>query len=328
MDLKFIQPEQEAFLRKKHYIRSNETVEDRYYEIVERVRYYESEGYPEGLADRVQRYLFEGILSPSTPVLANFGRKKEKGSTPLPVSCNIIGVENSIQGIYGANLEAAMLSKLGAGVGIDFTNVFEEGTQIAEDFFTNPKMDWIEAIIDTTQKVSQNSVRRGYGVPFINILDKEFFTLLKRIDKNNPNEFDTMVDNNVGIVIPTGFMSEMLGGNKEYQKRWYELLKTRKKSGQAYILFEENCNKNQSEVYKRLGHSVNQTNICTEALVPYYSDKTFACVLSALNLVHWDIIKRDPQIIKDCFTFLDIINEEYIWLSKGIVGLDKARRSE
>ena len=80
----------------------------------------------------------------------------------------------------------------------------------------------------------------------------------------------------------------------------------------------KNCNKNQSPVYKILGHTVSSTNICTEITTPKYDDKSFVCVISSLNLVHWDKIKADPQIIKDAFMFLDICVSEFIKLTEGV----------
>lgn len=318
--------EQIEFLENKHYLATGETLEERIKSIADVVRGYESL-YSEGLGDRIQGYIEKQILSLSTPQWANMGRKKDKGTTPLPVSCNIITYPNSIQGIYYGHGEAAMLSKLGAGVGASFLHVAEKGTKVEEGFYTNPKLDWIEDFVGTTQKVSQGSQRRGYGVPFISIDDSEFYKLMERVAKNNPNPEDKLVGNNVGIVLPLGFRERIRNGDTEARKRFLMVLQERKDTGSVYLVDVENMNKNQSPVYKNLNQLVDATNICTEGVTPSYPDKTFACVLSSLNLVHWDTIKANPQIIKDCIMFLDIVNEEYIRLTDGIPFLEKARKS-
>lgn len=318
--------EQLEFLKNKNYLQENETLDDRISEIVSVVEKYENK-YSEGLSKRVKGYIYNQILSLSTPQWANMGRKKEKGTTPLPVSCNIITYPNSIQGIYYAHGEAAMLSKLGAGVGASFVNVAAKGTKVEEGFYTNPKLDWIEDFVSTTQKISQGSQRRGYGVPFISIDDPEFYDILQRAGKSNPNSHDPLVENNIGINLPFGFKERVRGGDKEAQKRFLTVCQERKDIGKIYIVDEENLNKNQSPIYKQLNHKVNSVNICLEACTPSYDDMTFACVLSSLNLVHWDIIKKDPQIIKDCIMFLDIVVEEYIRLTENVPFLDKVRKS-
>jgi ribonucleoside-diphosphate reductase alpha chain len=319
------QTKQIEFLKKKNYLKGNETLDQRITAIRDLVFEYEKD-YSEGLADRIKGYIEKQIFIPSTPQWTNLGRKKEKGSNPLPASCYILGVQNTIQGIYYSLGEAAMMSKLGGGVGADYTQIYDKGTKLEEGFFTNSKLDWAEDIARAGQKVSQGSSRRGYVVPFISIEDKEFYDLLERASKKNPDKKDPFVDNNVGIILKDGFW-EKIKKDKELGKRFLDLMKIRQSSGKVYILDEANCNKNKSPVYEKLEQAPSSTNICTEALSPIYPDKSFVCVLSSLNLKHWDIIKDNPQIIKDALMFLDINVSEYIKLTEGVPFLEKARRS-
>jgi len=264
MKLDWIKEPQLEFLREGLYIEKNETPEIRVEEIVERVRSYEGQYKWPGLADIISEMIEKNYLSLSTPCLSNFGRKVKEGSntTPLPASCNIITVPNSIAGIALSNSEVKMLSKLGAGVSSGYLNVSQKGTELSEGFYTNAKLDWIEDDVSAAQKVSQGAKRRGYNTPYLSILDKEFYDLLKRIDKNNPDKTDPLVNNTVGIVLPSGFWAEVDGGNKEYQKRMIAALKQKQKTGRLYFLDVDNCNKNCSPVYKKLGMEINLSNIC------------------------------------------------------------------
>jgi ribonucleoside-diphosphate reductase alpha chain len=318
--------EQIEFLKTKSYLKKGETLEDRINDIYNVVKKHEHK-YSEGLADRIKDMIERQILSPSTPQWANIGRPARANSTDLPCSCNIITVPDSIAGIYYSIGETAMLSKLGAGVGSDFSGVSDKGTYLDEGFYSNSKLDWIEDLVRASQKVSQGATRRGYSVPFISIDDSEFYDLLKRVHKTNSDKKDPFVDNNVGIILPKGFRERIANKDIEARKRFLYVLQLRQADGKIYLLDVENCNKNQSPVYEKLGHLVSATNICTEAITPKYNDKTFACVLSSMNLVHWDIIKENPQMIKDAFMFLDITVEEYIELTEGVAFLEKARRS-
>lgn len=318
--------DQIEFLRKKNYLKKDQTIEERLKIVGDVVRKYEKR-YSEGLADRLEDLIYKQIFCLSTPQLANLGNYSKKGSSPLNASCNIITVPNSIQGIYYSIGETAMLSKLGAGVGANFINVADKSTLLQEGFYSNSKLDWIEDLVRASQKVSQSSVRRGYAVPFISVEDKELDDFLERLDKKNPNKKDPFVDNNGGIIIPKGFRQRVKQGDREAQRRFLKVLEARKEKGKIYLLDVENCNKNTSPVYTKLRQEVNSTNICTEVLTPSYNDKTFTCVIASLNLKYWDIIKENPQIIKDAIMFLDIMVEEYITLSEGIPFLEKARRS-
>lgn len=325
MKLSWLGKPQIEFLREGRYILENETPQERYKEIVERIRDYEEVYQEQGLADRMEVWLDGNYIHVSTPVLANFGRKFPKGKTPsLPASCNIVTCNDSIEEIWGSDKEIANLSKGGAGVGIDVTRVAQKGTLLSEGFFSNSKLDYIERFVDTAQKVSQGH-RRGYCTPFIGIEDADFDDLMKRIDKTNPNKFDVLANNTVGVILPLDF-DERIKTDKELQRRYMLVLNERIKTGRVYLVHLANMNKNSSEVYAKLNLLIETTNICTEFVQPLFEDMTSVCVLSALNLVHWDYIKDNQQIIRDLFIFLDIVNEEYVKLTENIKGLEKAHR--
>ena len=327
MELKFLEEAQIEFLREGQYIKNDETPQQRFKQVVDKVREYESI-YSEGLADRIEYMIDKNIFSLSTPSLANFGREFDENakSHELPASCYIVTVGNSISEIYNSLGQTAMASKLGGGVGTDYQLVTQKNTKLEEGFYSNSKLDWIEDSVRTAQKVSQGAVRRGYNTPFISILDEDFYDLMKRVDKTNSDKSDPLVNNTIGIILPSGFRDE-ISTNEEYKKRYLMVLKARLKSGKVYMLDTDNANKNSSPVYTELGLTVCATNICTEFLQPLFTDMTSVCVIGAMNLVHWDEIKENPQMVKDAFMFLDIMNEEYIKLTEGVPFMEKARKS-
>ena len=191
--------EQLQFLKKKHYLGKEETLDERIKTIGNVIKTYEKKYKNPGLGDRIESYIKEQIFCPSTPQLSNLGKYSEKGTSPLNCSCNIITVPNSIQGIYYSIGETAMLSKLGAGVGATFIKVTDKNTLLTEGFYSNSKLDWAEDLIRASQKVSQAAIRRGYAVPFFSIEDVEFYDILERASKKNPDKHDPFVDNNIGF---------------------------------------------------------------------------------------------------------------------------------
>jgi ribonucleoside-diphosphate reductase alpha chain len=219
-----------------------------------------------------------------------------------------------------------MMSKLGGGIGSSYINVVEKGTKLDEGFHSNSKLDWIEDGLRSSQKVSQGAVRRGYSVPSIYITDVEFYDFMERLDKKNPDSKDPLVRNTGCIVLPKGFWKDF-EEDSELKKRFLILIQKRKSKGKIYILDVDNCNTNQSEVYKNLELEVNATNICTEALTALDDRYSFVCMLASLNLVKYDEIKSDPKIIRDCYIYLDIMVSLFIDLTEGVPFLEKARRS-
>lgn len=327
MKLEFLKEPQLKFLREGQYIEKDETPQQRFQDIVDKIREYEHL-YSEGLADRMEYMLDKNIFSLSTPALANFGRKEKEGSNTqdLPASCNIITVGDSIADISYSNAEVKMISKLGGGIGSNYIRVAQKGTRLAEGFYSNSKLDWIEDDVRSAQKVSQGAKRRGYDTPFIDIMDNDFYDLMKRVDKGNPDKNDPLINNTVGIILPIGFRDK-LKTDPEAKKRYVAVLKARQKTGKVYMMDVDNSNVNSSPVYKKLGLKVETTNICTEFLQPLFNDMTSVCVIGAFNLNYWDEIKENPQMVRDGFMFLDIMNEEYIKLTEGVPFMGKARRA-
>lgn len=59
-------------------------------------------------------------------------------------------------------------------------------------------------------------------------------------------------------------------------------------------------------------------------MLPSNEDLNFVCVLSSLNVLHWDRIKANPKYIFWATVFLDCINSEFIERAKGVEGLEKS----
>ena len=64
---------------------------------------------------------------------------------------------------------------------------------------------------------------------------------------------------------------------------------------------------------------------CSEISLPSSEDETFTCVLSSLNLLHWDQIK-ETDAIEVLTMFLDTVNEEFVRKSESQEYLERARK--
>jgi ribonucleotide reductase alpha subunit len=64
---------------------------------------------------------------------------------------------------------------------------------------------------------------------------------------------------------------------------------------------------------------------CSEISLPSSDDETFTCVLSSLNVLHWDEIKH-TDAIEVMTMFLDTVNEEFVRKSEGQEYLKRARQ--
>jgi ribonucleoside-diphosphate reductase alpha chain len=272
------------------------------------------------LEERFFDIMWKNWLCPASPVLSNMGTTRG-----LPISCNSIHVDDSVDSIFSKVHELAMLSKNGAGVGIYFGDIRGRGADIRGNGRSEGVVPWMKVYDSTIVSVSQGSTRRGAGAAYIPVrhLDIEEFINIRRPtgDMNR-----RCLNLNHGICIDDAWMKEMLGGDQEKRLLWQDILKNRIEGGEPYLFFSDNVNNANPECYKANGLSVKTSNICTEIFLhtdPYHS---FVCCLSSLNLVKWDEWK-DTDTVELTVRFLDAVLEEYIQKSATQPGLEASRRS-
>ena len=69
------------------------------------------------------------------------------------------------------------------------------------------------------------------------------------------------------------------------KKKWGKLLQKRKQStGEPYIMYKGNTNKQNPKMYKKNGLKVHMTNICSEITLHTDENHSFVCCLSSVNL--------------------------------------------
>jgi ribonucleoside-diphosphate reductase alpha chain len=120
-------------------------------------------------------------------------------------------------------------------------------------------------------------------------------------------------------------MHKALGGNKPAQDLLLEVYKTRLETGEPYIFFTDNINKNNPECYKDKGLKVSTSNICSEIVLHTDEEHSFVCCLSSMNLTKWDEWK-DTDAVYLATMFLDAVMSEFIEKANGMPGFDRAVR--
>ena len=102
--------------------------------------------------------------------------------------------------------------------------------------------------------------------------------------------------------------------------------KKRKATGEPYIMFKGNTNKNNPEMYKKNGLKVFMTNICSEIVLHTDESHSFVCCLSSLNLAKYDEW-RNTDLVYTATMFLDGVLSEFIQKAKNMRGFENAVRS-
>ena len=299
------------------YLLTGETPKDAYWRVASTVarRLYKPE-----LSETFFDYIWKGWLNLASPVLSNTGT--DRG---LPISCFGIDVGDSIREIGGKNLEMMLLAKHGGGVGIGINMIRPAGAKITGNGTSDGVVPFCKIYDSTILATNQGSVRRGAASVNINIEHEDFEEWLEiREPKGDVNR--QSLNLHQCAVVGDKFMRRLEQGDSDARKRWSKLLQKRKATGEPYILFKGNTNKNNPAAYKDNALKVHMTNICSEITLHTDESHSFVCCLSSLNLTKYDEWKN-TNLVYHAIWFLDGVLEEFIQRSKGLKGFENSVRS-
>jgi ribonucleoside-diphosphate reductase alpha chain len=208
------------------------------------------------LADKFFDYIWRGFLNLATPVLSNTGT--DRG---LNISCFGLDISDSIYDIGSKNLEMMLLAKHGGGVGVGFNRIRPAGTVIKNNGTSDGVVPFTKIFDSTILATHQGGVRRGAASSNLNIEHKDFEDWLEiREPKGDVNR--QSLNLHQCAVVGDKFMRKLEDGDPEARRKWGKLLQKRKATGEPYIMFKGNVNKQNPESYKKNGLKVHMTNIC------------------------------------------------------------------
>ena len=296
----------------KGYLLAGEKPKDAYWRVASRVA--QRLNKPQ-LASKFFDYIWKGWLNLATPVLSNTGT--DRG---LPISCFGIDVADSIYDIGSKNLELMLLAKHGGGVGVGINQIRPAGSTIAGNGTSDGVIPFAKIYDSTILATNQGSVRRGAASVNLNIEHKDFEEWLEiREPKGDVNR--QSLNLHQCAVVGDKFMRKLQDGEPDARRKWGKLLQKRKATGEPYIMYKGNVNKQNPDAYKKNGLKVHMTNICSEITLHTDENHSFVCCLSSVNLSKYDEWK-DTDLVYTATWFLDGVLEEFIQKAKNMKGFE------
>jgi ribonucleoside-diphosphate reductase alpha chain len=254
-----------------------------------------------GFADKFYYYMSEGFYSLASPVWSNFG--KERG---LPISCFGSHIDDDIGNILYTQSEVGMMSKLGGGTSGYFGKIRHRGAAIKNNGEASGAVHVMRLFESMVDVVSQGSVRRGRFSPYLPIDHPDIMEFLEIGTEGNPIQELTH-----GVTVKNDWMQEMIDGDVDKRTIWAKVIQSRGEMGYPYIFFTDNANNGAADVYKDKNLPIYASNLCTEIMLPSNHDWSFVCVLSSINLVHYDKWK-DTDAVETMVYFLDALITEFL----------------
>ena len=272
-------------------------------------------------AQRLYEYSSKHWLSYSTPILS-FGRSRRG----LPISCFLPYLHDSAEGLVDCLAEVNWLSMLGGGIGIGL------GIRSADDKSTGI-MPHLRTYDASSLAYRQGRTRRGSYAAYLDISHPDVPIFLEmRKPTGDPNM--RCLNLHHGINITDDFMhlieQAMLDPNFDdtwefkdphsgevrdtisAKLLWQQILEMRMLTGEPYIHFIDTSNRLMPQFQKDLGLKINQSNLCSEIILPTDKERTAVCCLSSVNLEYYDEWKNDPLFLRDMAEMLDNVLEYFI----------------
>lgn len=280
------------------YLTPGVTAEERIREIADRAE--QILNIP-GYSDKFYHYMSEGFFSLASPVWSNFGKKRG-----LPISCFGSHIGDDMGNILYTQSEVGMMSKLGGGTSGYFGKIRHRGAEVKNNGQASGAVHIMQLFESMVDVVSQGSVRRGRFSPYLPVEHPDIMEFLEIGTEGNPIQELTH-----GVTVTNQWMEEMIAGDEAKRSIWAKVLQRRGEMGYPYIFFKDNANNGAADVYKDKDLPIYASNLCTEIMLPSNDDWSFVCVLSSVNVLHYDKWK-DTDAVETMVYFLDAVITEFV----------------
>lgn len=251
--------------------------------------------------------LWNGWVIPATPVAANFGT--DRG---LPISCFGGLVGDDLYEIGRKVTEMTMLSKGGGGTAYDVSELRGIGEPIKNGLlgYSDGIIPQIHRFDSAILAAKQGDTRKGAAAIYCDAMHPESLSFINmRRPRGDINRQNKNIHH--GLKCSDEFMNKVDSGDEKAREIWKHSLITRVETGEPYIMYTDNANKNLRPGYALHNLTVKHSQLCTEIFLPTDPRHTFVCCLSAMNLAKFDEWK-DTKAVKIAITLLDAVIEEFL----------------
>lgn len=190
----------------------NENYLERYEDRMSIVALYHADGDVEK-AKKLVTLLMKQTFTPATPTLLNTGRKR-RGEF---VSCFLLSIEDSLNGISKAVDFSMQLSKRAGGVSLNVSNIRAQGEVVKDIEGVSKGPVAVMKLLDNAFRyANQLGQRNGSGAAYLSIFHADFeqFLSTRKINADDDIRMKTL---SIGAIIPDKFVQLAKEGKHMYQ---------------------------------------------------------------------------------------------------------------
>jgi len=256
---------------------------------------------------------------PSSPTLFNSGTKHSQMS-----SCYLHdSPQDSLESIYDAYKDVALLSKFSGGIGLAFHRVRSEGSLIrATNGLSNGIVPWLRTLNSSVAAVNQGGKRKGACCVYLEPWHADIESFLE-LRENTGDGARRTYNLNTANWIPDLFMKrvdedglwslfdpkdvpqlpdlfgkefeeayEKAEADKKYHRQvkardlYSRMMRSLAETGNGWMTFKDACNIKNNQTGKN-GNVIHLSNLCTEITEVTSKDETAVCNLGSINLARY-----------------------------------------
>lgn len=284
MEWKWLQEVSREIFEKKYMLHGERSVEEVFRGIALEIASPELSSVRKQIEEKFFTALMEGRLIPAGRILAN-----ARPESPMKNynNCFTIDIEDSMDGIYDALKEDALISKMGGGVGFDASKLRPKGDPLSRGGEASGVVSFLRIFDQSAKTIMTGGHRRSAHIALLDVThpDIEEFITVKQGDKNRE-----LTQFNISVKITDAFVEAVKKDGSidlKFQGKSYKTLKARKLYDMlASHAFHHNepgiFNADTVERYNNgyWAFKMDRCNPCGEIVMPPYS----LCCLSAINL--------------------------------------------
>ena len=216
--------------------------------------------------------MLDRYFLPNSPTLMNAGRSGRHGQLS---ACYVLPVEDSMDGIFSALKNQALIHKFGGGTGFNFSHLRPKGAAVNSTggVATGP-VSFMELFDMATEKVQQGGCRRGANMGILNIDHPDILDFI-----TSKLSGDKLTNFNISVGMTDEFMQKVVDGalDKHEQEIWSTIVMSAWRSGDPGLVFLGTINRKNK--HPELGE-LEATNPCAECPLHDFE----ACNLGSINL--------------------------------------------
>lgn len=271
------------------------------------------------LSQRIYDYASKGWFMYASPVLSNAPMPGQKPKA-LPISCFLTYLDDSLESLIEHTTELRWLSVKGGGVGGHWSKV-----RSVSNVAPGP-IPFLKTVDADMNAYRQGITRKGSYAAYLDIShpDIEEFLSIRLPTGGDSNRKCFSIHNAINIT--DEFMMAVVAnedwnlidpndksirGTINARRLWERILEVRFRTGEPYLIFIDEANRQLPQALKDLGLFIHGSNLCSEIYLPTSKERTAVCCLSSLNLEKYDEWK-DTTIVRDLIRFLDDVLQFFI----------------